>query len=220
MRTLTRIKVSGITDPQDAERAADLGADIVACVFHAASPRYVSMPQAWQVASALPAHVTFAGIFANAPIPIVLHIAGYLQLKMVQLWGNETRADVDAVGPSAHKAITVRTPTEIEDSVREFMGRRARGHSNPAIMLHLAEAVAQEWQLVSGPAAHSPIILAADRLGPDNVAQAIAAAKPWAIDVWEAVESEPGRLDPSRLAELVAAARSSEEQPRPNSTDN
>jgi phosphoribosylanthranilate isomerase len=80
-------------------------------------------------------------------------------------------------------------------------------------MLHLSEDADRDWQLAAGACSRAPLLLAADGLGADNVAEAVTTARPWGIDVWEAVESEPGRLDPGRLAELIDAVRGAASEP-------
>jgi phosphoribosylanthranilate isomerase len=207
---VTLIKVSGLKDPGDAEQAVSMGAGAIACVFYAASPRYVTMPQAWEIRRVLPERVTFAGIFVDTPVPIIRQIARHLQLDMIQLFGNETRAEVDSLGPSAHKAITVRGADELDTAVRTYVGRRGRDSSNPAMLVHLADDVATGWSLIADTLPRTPILLASDELDGVTARDAIAAANPMGVDVWESVESEPGRLDPVRFGDLVAAVGSVE----------
>jgi phosphoribosylanthranilate isomerase len=111
------------------------------------------------------------------------------------------------LGPSAFKAVTVAEPEQLELAARNYLGRRPRRTDEPGLLLHLSGAVAAAWDLAAGPAGRVPLILAASSLGPDTVAAALAGATPWAVDVWDAVESEPGRLDPTRLAEFIRATR-------------
>jgi len=204
---VTHIKVSGLTDPADAELAVELGADVIACVFYAKSPRYVTMSQAWQIRGVLPSTVRFAGIFVDTPLPIVRHLMVHTRLDLVQLFGREPRADVEALGPHAFKGVTVRQAHEVVGAMRTFLGRWGKPESAPAMLIHLVDDLAQQWSVVAEPAARAPILLAAQGLSDATAAQAVTASRPWGVDVWEAVEREPGHLDPERLARLVRAVR-------------
>jgi phosphoribosylanthranilate isomerase len=209
---VTEIKVSGLTEPGDAALAAELGADVVACVFWAPSPRYVSVPQAWEIRSALPPSVRFGGIFLDTPLPLVQHIGAQLKLDMIQLFGDESRDVVDAAGPKAYKAVTVVDSDQTQTAVRLFSGRRQLSEGVPAFMLHLSGEIEVDWPVATEPAAKAPLLLASDRLDSSAAAAAIQAARPWGIDVWETVESEPGRLDPDKLAALVSAVRATDSE--------
>jgi phosphoribosylanthranilate isomerase len=209
---VTRIKISGLMQPDDAALAADLGVDILACVFNAKSPRYVTIEQAWAVRRAAGARVRLAGVFVDAPLPLVERVAQSCQLDLVQLFGSEPRGDVEALGPLAYKAVTVADSESLDAAVRAYApsSRRARRGEGPALLLHLSGAVAGEWSLVAGLAQRVPLVLAASALVADTAAEAIATVQPWALDVWDAVEREPGRLDGPRLTRFVEAVRAAD----------
>ena len=123
---MTRIKLSGVTHPGDAATAAELGVDIVGCVFYAKSPRYVTMAQALEIWRVLPAHVHLAGIFVDTPSPVVQNIAAHVRLDMVQLFGSEPRSELETLGARAFKAVTVRQPAEIDAALNDYLGRWGR----------------------------------------------------------------------------------------------
>jgi phosphoribosylanthranilate isomerase len=206
---MTRIKVSGLRDPGDAERAGALGADMVACVFFARSPRYVNQAEAWAIRRALPPGVQLAGIFVDAPAPLVRIIADSCQLDWIQLFGAEPRSEVELLAPRAFKTVVVHEPGGCEQAARDFLGRRPRRHpaEGPALQLHLAESAATAWAATAPVAARAPIVVSGPSLDAARVGEAIRQAQPWAVDVWDAVEREPGRLDPERFEAFVAAVR-------------
>jgi len=207
---LTRIKISGVVEPSDAALAAELGADIVACVFNAHSPRYVSIQQVWSIRRAMPRDVKLCGVFVDTPTPVVQRVAQSCQLDYVQLFGNEPRVDTDGLGATAFKAVTVADAEQLDQAVRTFIGRWPRRSEGPGLLLHLSGEIGSAWDLAAGPASRVPLVLAASELSPRTVASALAVAAPWAVDVWDMVESEPGRLDPARLAEFIQATREGE----------
>jgi len=204
---LTRIKVSGISEPADAEMAVALGVDIVACVFYAGSPRYVTATQAMAIRRVLPPAVSLAGIFVDTPTPLVQRLTTLCNLDLVQLFGAEPRSTVEALGATAFKAITVSEPASLTETVQAFLGRRGRSEHRPAFLLHLAGDLAHAWDVAAEPAAQAPILLASTALDARTAADAIGTTHPWGLDVWEGVEREPGRLEPARVAEFVAAVR-------------
>jgi len=65
MRRIVRVKVCGITRPQDADLAARMGADAIGLIF-CESPRRVSLEQAREIVAALPPFVTPVGVFLDA----------------------------------------------------------------------------------------------------------------------------------------------------------
>ncbi len=200
------LKVSGITTPQDARLAAELGASSVACVFLAASPRYVTVSQARALRAALPSSVSLVGIFANTPPAVVRAVAIQAHVDLVQLFGSEPRSVVEAMQPRAFKAASITSAEELEAFSRAYLVRRPRPEP-PALMVHLAGPMATAWDAASEVARRVPILLSSPRLDAETVGSAIAAVRPWGVDVWEAVESSPGHLDAAALEAFVTALR-------------
>ena len=207
----TQIKVSGITQPDDARLAADLGVAMVACVFNAKSPRFVTMSTAWAIRRALPPHVSLVGIFVDAPRPLVQQVVHHCALDHAQLFGHETRADVEAIHPHAFKAVTVDQPAAVDRVVRTHLGVLPGRAVAPAMLVHLTRSASMDWDCLAHAASRVPLLLASSALSPANIGDAIRQARPWGVDVWDAVEAKPGRVDPRRLAALVAAVRAADQ---------
>ena len=203
----TRIKISGITTPEDARLAARLGADLVAFVYWPRSARYVTLDQTWAMRRALPSQVATVGIFVDAPLPLVQHVVHHCALDHAQLFGIEPRGEVEALAPHAFKALRVDRPEAVEQGLRAYLGLRPSRHAAPALLLNLSGGLAQSWTAAEAACAKAPVLLASPALDASNAAEAIAQAKPWGVDVWSAVEAEPGKLDPDRLAAFVDAVR-------------
>jgi phosphoribosylanthranilate isomerase len=203
---LTRLKVSGITSAADAAMAVEAGADIIACVLNPASPRYVTLEQAWSVRRALSAGVMFVGIFVDAPLPVVQRIMAHCGMDRAQLFGRESRSVVDTLA-RGFKAVTVASQEEAEDAARTYLSKRSG--APPDLLLHLVQTVERDWRIAASAGANSEYILASAALTDAvSVAAAMDTALPWALDVWEAVESSPGRLDRSRLQDVASAVKS------------
>lgn len=185
---------------------------MVACVFNAQSPRYVTVEQAWAIRRAVGPTVRLVGVFVDTPPPLVERVAETCQLDLVQLFGKESRADIEALSVPAFKAVTVSEADNLDGLVRSFAatGRRARRPDVPGLLLHLSGALSTSWELAAGPSQRLPLVLAASGLLPDTIEAAIAAVRPWGVDAWDAVEAEPGRLDPLRLRGFIRALRAAD----------
>ena len=91
----TRIKICGITRPQDGQEVARLGADAVGLVFYASSPRAVSIAQAKAVCDVLPPFVTRVGLFVNAARDEINKVLAEVPLDLLQFHGDEAPADCE-----------------------------------------------------------------------------------------------------------------------------
>jgi phosphoribosylanthranilate isomerase len=196
----------------------DLGAHALGFNFYPPSPRSISPADAWQIARKLPPVVATVGVFVNWPAHVIAALAGALRLDGVQLHGHEPPAEVNdlarrfrvikafAAGPrfklamlAQYKAASAFLLDGYHSGLYGGTGRRA------------------DWRLAREARQYGPVIVAGG-LGPDNVAQAIAEAQPFGIDVASGVESRPGKKDPRAMRELMrevqAANRSATEDHR------
>jgi phosphoribosylanthranilate isomerase len=200
-----QVKICGLTRSDEAVACAGAGADAIGLVFYPPSPRHLSVAAAAEIAAALPAAVAKVGVFVNESVSTVLETARTAGLTAVQLHGQETPAmvrELKAAGLKVIKALF---------AAREPGLELAGGFAADAVLFErgagpLPGGNAETWDygLARRQALGPPLILAGG-LGPDNVAAAIAAAKPDAIDLSSGVESIPGRKDIRRVARLMAA---------------
>jgi phosphoribosylanthranilate isomerase len=204
----TRVKICGITTWDDARLSVDLGASALGFNFYPPSPRAISPADAWKIIRRLPPFVEAVGVFVNWPPLVVDALARALRLHTVQLHGSETPEEVAALA-SVHRVIK---------AVKVGRGFRpagiARFRRADAILLdgfarglHGGTGRTLDWKLARVARRYGRIILAGG-LTPENVAEAIRVAKPYAVDVASGVEVRPGRTDPARLRALFAAVES------------
>lgn len=199
----TRVKICGITTPEDARAAASAGASAIGLVFWPGSPRCVSTERAAEIAAAA-AHVTRVGVFVDQPPAVVAEITATVGLDAVQLHGHERFADYE-LGVPLLKALSVGAAWHI-----------AMLDPLPAFVLPLLDAgdprrkggtgLAIDWQIAAAAAAVRRIALAGG-LTPENVATAIGVVHPYAVDVSSGVESAPGVKDHRRIRAFVDAVR-------------
>ena len=203
-----RVKICGVTNWADARLAVDLGVDALGFNFYAASPRSASPAAAWDVIRRLPPFVAAVGVFVDWPADVVTALAGALRLDTVQLHGHETPATARAIS-AKHKVIKAfgvgpafrLTDLERFSAVSAFLldGFKQGSHGGTG---HTAD-----WRIARKANRYGRIILAGG-IKPSNVAQAIAEAQPWAVDVASGVEQRPGKKDAGALRELMREIRS------------
>jgi phosphoribosylanthranilate isomerase len=196
---MVRVKICGITKPEDAKLCADLGAHAIGLNFYEASPRCITPFAATELIRRLPPFVATVGIFVNwAQAPIVA-LCKALRLSAAQLHGDETTQIVDAVAR--------RLP--VIKALRQGQGTSgpdfSRYRSASAFLLDSSlsgqyggSGTTGNWHLAR-TAAQSQRIILAGGLTPENVAEAIRIVRPYAVDVASGVELRPGKKDPVKL---------------------
>lgn len=205
---MTRIKICGLTNLEDALLAAELGADALGFIFYSKSPRALTPDAARQIIQQLPPLVVSVGVFVNEPAAIVLEVAEMVRLDWIQLHGEEPPDYCRFLNRNVIKAIRVRGRESLPQmqsyrgSVRAFLldshKTGQRGGTGASF----------DWSLAQEAKVYGQVVLAGG-LNPGNVAAAIQQAAPAAVDVASGVEASPGRKDHDRLRaffQAVAAA--------------
>jgi phosphoribosylanthranilate isomerase len=204
----TRVKICGITTWDDARICVDLGASALGFNFYPSSPRAISPADAWNIIRRLPPFVEAVGVFVNWPPLVVDALARALRLGSVQLHGEESLKEVAELAQSHRviKAVQVGRGFRVAALSRY---RRADGLllDGFARGLHGGTGRTLDWNLARSARRYGRIILAGG-LTPDNIAEAIRVARPYAVDVASGVEARAGRKDPARLRALFAAVES------------
>lgn len=204
-----RVKFCGITDLDDAAEAVRLGAWAIGLIHYQGSPRQVEPAVAAEIAAAFRRKCEVVGVFVNPALDEVARAVENEGLTMVQLNGAE--------GASFCAEVKRRTGLRVAKAIH--VASAADVHAAEAFRtdFHLFDRAAKgawggtgqsfDWDLLRGHRSEVPAILAGG-LRPDNVAAAIATARPYAVDVASGVESEPGRKDHAAMAAFFAAANS------------
>jgi phosphoribosylanthranilate isomerase len=207
-----RIKICGVTTPEDVAACAAAGADAVGVNFHPGSNRYVDPRTAQPLLRSIPSLMTAVGVFVERPFRQVAAMAYQLGLRSVQVHG-EPREIADPFPFSLIAAFRIRDRQSL-DEIAIYLDRcRASGHLPGAILLdafvegeHGGTGQTAPWELLAEFRPGLPVILAGG-LTPDNVAEAIQTVRPSGVDVASGVESSPGRKDPAKVAAFVERAR-------------
>jgi phosphoribosylanthranilate isomerase len=205
---MVRIKICGITNLDDALLAAALGADALGFILYAKSPRYVDPEVARQIIGQLPPFVAAVGVFVDEAATVVQEVAARAGLDWIQLHGQESPEYCRSLGRKVIKAFRVQD----EGSLRRLADY---GGAAQALLLDTYKkgqvggtGEIFDWHLARKAKNYGPIILAGG-LTAENVAQAIAAAGPAAVDAASGTEAAPGKKDPAKLRAFFEAAVSS-----------
>ena len=203
----TRIKICGITREQDAAAAVAAGADALGLVFYAPSPRHVTPQRAAQLVAHLPAFVTSVGLFVNEPPDVVRSVLAQVRLDLLQFHGDENSAYCSQFGRPWIKAARVKRGLDLLEYARAFA--TASGASGLLLDADVAGygggGKTFDWSLIP-PSLPLPLILSGG-LHPGNVAQAVRAVRPWAVDVSSGVEAARGIKDEQKITEFIAGVR-------------
>jgi phosphoribosylanthranilate isomerase len=206
---MTRIKTCGITRTEDALLAARLGVDAIGFVFTRRSKRFIEPAAAAAIVARLPPFVDVVALFMDDDATWVRHVAAVVQPGCLQFHGTETAAFCDGFERRYLKAIAMGEGHAALARLRDYpraAGLLLDGHGlgEPG-----GSGETFDWSLMPHDLAQ-PLILAGGLVA-DNVARAIALAKPWAVDVSSGIEVSPGIKDRAKMERFVAAVRRSQD---------
>ncbi|MHB9097440.1 MAG: phosphoribosylanthranilate isomerase [Syntrophales bacterium] len=202
---MTEIKICGITRLEDALCAFDSGADAVGFIFHPSSPRYIAPKRAREIIEQLPGEIAKVGVFVNREAEEVQRTVEECGLDLIQLHGDESPAYCRRFPPGrVIKAVFLRTPEEL---------RKLADYETRAFLVDARDAgryggtgKRADWELAARLGESHPLILAGG-LDADNIAEALAAVAPRAVDINSGCELTPGIKDHNRLRRIIGMIR-------------
>ncbi len=196
-----RVKICGITRPQDAEVAAAAGADAIGLNFSSQSPRCVTLEQASLIAARVPPFVTIVGLFVNTERAAIERILAAVPLGLLQFNGEEQAAHCESFGVPYVKAVRVRE--RIDTARWRACHPRATGLLLDAYVPGRAGGTGATFDWDLWPETCEVPLLLAGGLTPANVGAAVRRLHPYGVDVASGVESSPGVKDADRLEAFV-----------------
>jgi len=199
-----RVKICGITRPQDLEAAIAAGADAVGFVFVPGSPRFIQAEVARSLCRQVPAFVCRVGLFLDQEAEYVRKILHHVPLNLLQFHGTEDEQYCDQFDSPYIKAISMDEQDPVAAAEKKYTnaaGILLDSHE-PGGLGGTGKSV--DWDRAR--AGRMPLILAGG-LNPSNVAAAIKVVRPWAVDVSSGVESAPGIKDAMKIRKFVKEAK-------------
>jgi phosphoribosylanthranilate isomerase len=202
-----RVKFCGITNLDDAEHAARLGAWAIGLQHWEGSPRRCDPAAGIEIAAAVRRRMQVVGVFVNAGLDEIARIAEDETLAIVQLHGDE--------GPEFAREVARRTGCKVIKAIRVRSSAEVRAAEAFRTDFHLFDAhrpdvpggtgESFDWELLARRRSEIPMLLAGG-LTPENVAGAIGVVDPYAVDVASGVEVRPGVKDHARMRDFLEAA--------------
>jgi len=216
---VTRVKICGITNVEDALLAVQAGADALGFIFVEGTPRFLTPEQAAPIIRRLPPFVTPVGVFWDHPAGHVKAVAEACGLRALQFHGDEKPEDLEGYDLPVIKTIKLPPASTIEGLPEYKVSdgvRAARYHAvAAAVLLDTAVRWSEgetrspiEWRMTQSwlHMSRLPLILSGG-LTPDNVGRAVGIVQPYAVDVNSGVESRPGKKDPDKVRRFVDEAK-------------
>ena len=206
MVTRTRVKICGITRPQDAEAAAAAGADAIGLVFHPASPRGVDVETASVIARSVVPFVSLVGLFVDASSAWIMRVLGNVPLDMLQFHGSESPAACARYGRRYLKAVRMAPDVDLRQSAERYPV--AAGLLVDAYRRGVPGGTGEVFDWGRVPTGLPLPVVLAGGLTVGNVATAIRQVRPVAVDVSSGVEVSPGVKDPAAIRDFIQEVRS------------
>jgi phosphoribosylanthranilate isomerase len=212
----TRIKLCGLSKPEDVAHAIDLGADAIGLVFYPPSPRSVSVAQALELVRDVPPFVSVVGLFVNASPEWIREVVSNIPLTLLQFHGDETPEQCEALANIAGlpwlRALRVGADTQPADLVKSALNYAAA--SGLLFDTHVegygGGGKVFDWSLIPAEFARRAVL--SGGLNAQNVSDAIHRVRPYAVDVSSGIEvaGAKGVKDHARMAAFVRAVRAAD----------
>jgi phosphoribosylanthranilate isomerase len=201
-----RIKICGIVHPDDAQAAVDGGADLIGLNFVPGTPRCLDLKTAAAIAGSVEGRVERVAVFKDATPEEMQRVLRRIDFERVQLHGEETEEDVEAVDLPVIKAIRGADVEAAETYPGTLLlldhPTEGGGRGKPWNWADASQLISRGFDLIL-----------AGGLTPENVGAALSELGdllPWGVDVATGVETESNRKDPARIAAFIEAVRKAE----------
>lgn len=211
----TRIKICGLTRPEDVSAAVNAGADALGFVFYDKSPRFVTAAQAAALMSAVPPFISTVGLFVNATVAEVAAVTHIAPVSLLQFHGDETPAQCAALAAIANRPFVrvfrVRPDTRGADLLEYENEYRAASPLFSGLLLDTfvdaygGAGKVFDWSLV--PKDIAPRVVLSGGLSVQNATDAVVRVRPYAVDISSGVEQQKGIKDAHKIAAFVQAVR-------------
>ena len=203
---MVKVKICGITNATDARFAAAAGADALGFVFVRGTPRFITPEKALPIIMDLPPLVQSVGVFMDAEASAVREMADFCGLDYVQLHGHESPATCEKLRAlKVIKAFRIRSERDIKELDHYRVDAYLLDTHVPGVPGGTGECF--DWEIARSGAALGKAIVLAGGLKPENVAEAVRAARPVAVDTSSGVEESPGKKSKGLVETFIRIAK-------------
>ena len=201
-----KIKICGLTDPENSKQIASLDIHAIGLVFFNESPRAVSIEQANEIIQEIPPFINKVGLFVNANSNFVDQVLNSVNIDTIQFHGDESSSDCSQFQMPFIKAIRMREGTNLLSQAEEFSSASGLLLDSFEEDSYGGTGKSFDWNLIKNNL-DLPIILAGG-LNKDNVMSAIEKTQPYAIDISSGVEVDKGIKDIGKTKEIIEIVKS------------
>lgn len=199
---MTRVKVCGITRPDDAAFCAASGVDAIGMVFYPPSPRHVAdLGLAREIAQSVGPFVNVVALVVNAEVEYIDSLIEQLPISAIQFHGEEQAAFCDQFQRPYIKALRVGGELHVASAMAAYPD--AQGILLDAYVKGTPGGTGQRFDWKAIPEQRPRPLILAGGLSVDNVAEAIAQVQPYAVDVSGGVEASPGQKDAQKISDFI-----------------
>jgi phosphoribosylanthranilate isomerase len=215
MNHRTRIKICGLSRPEEIQAAVEAGADAIGLVFYPKSPRYVTPEAAASLIACVPPFVTTVGLFVNATPEEVSQVVARAAVSLLQFHGDETADQCAAIAADVNRPFTraIRVHADMTHAnllEYEQIYRAASGLFAGLLLDAFVDGYGGggkvfDWSLI--PKELAPQVVLSGGLSVQNVAEAVTRVRPYAVDVSSGVERAKGVKDIASIRAFISAVR-------------
>lgn len=200
-----RVKICGITNREDAEKAVEYGADALGFVFYNRSPRFITPQEAIMLTTSIPIFVSKVGVFANQPAEEVRQIANQVGLEVIQLHGDENREYCTQFYQPVIKAFQMKSVETLKSMHDYEVSAYLLDAFSTGSLGGTGKRFNWDWA-VRAKIYNRPIILSGG-LTVENAVEAMRTVRPYAVDVSSGVEDIPGKKDHIKMRDFIQACK-------------
>ena len=199
---MTKIKICGITRPDDAQLASEYGARMIGMIFYDKSPRFISNSAAKKIVRILPEEVLPVGVFVNPEVEEISSIIDNTGIRALQIHGKFNSDEVNNLNLPLIQAYSISDKNDF-DSIRQN-GSDYFLLDNKELNSYGGTGKTFDWELIPTDLRKDRMILAGG-ITAENAAEAVSKINPAFLDVSSGVESSPGIKDKMKLEQLFKA---------------
>jgi phosphoribosylanthranilate isomerase len=200
----TRVKICGITNPEDAKVAIEAGADAIGLVFYESSPRYVTISAATEIINNLSPFINCVGLFVDADENYVREVLNQVAIDTLQFHGQEPEQACALYDRPYIKAVRMSEDLNLSEQIKKYSSASALLLDTYVKGVPGGTGISFDWSIIPKDLT-KPIILAGG-LDESNVKKAISQVHPYAVDVSGGVESKKGIKDSDKIKNFIREA--------------